>query len=400
MIRAFQLPVRLWGIPLLLDVTFLLVLPLFAFVIGSHIQADRLPFGVRVPESLQVGMIPYALGLIATLGLFISVIIHELGHAITAQGYGVKVKSITLWLLGGVAQFEEMPRQRGAEAVIAIVGPIVSVFVGLFCLAVMWVLPDQLAAARVVLGWLGWMNIFLAVFNMLPALPLDGGRVLRSLLALRMNHLQATRFSAAISKTFAIALGLLGILAFQAGGIWLLLLAFFIYMAVGAETQNSLIVEMLEGIGVRDLMNRDVKTVPPEMPVPQLAQFMLLEHHRGFPVVEPPGRVVGIVTVQNMQGADPNANVGQIMERKLTTVSEDASALDAYQSMSENNFGRLLVTGRDGRMSGIITKTDLMRAIHVRNAGLGPSRPHPQPEQLFPEQPEDDAPEIGFAERP
>jgi Zn-dependent protease/CBS domain-containing protein len=366
--RGFRLPFKLWGIPLYLDITFLIVLPFFAWVIGRAIQQDVLPLALGVDERWRVGWMPFLLGFIAAIGLFVSVVLHELGHSIVAQKYGVKVKSITLWLLGGVAQFEEMPRQRGAEAVVAIAGPIVSIAIGLVCWALLQPVPVDWPAVRFVLGYLAVMNIVLAVFNMIPALPLDGGRVLRSLLALRMSHMRATQLSAGISKFFALALGLLGIL--PPINPWMIVLALFIYMAVNAETQNSLIVEMLEGLRVNDLMNPEVRTVPPDMPIAQLGQVMLQEHHLGFPVLDPSGHIVGIVTIRNMQGADQNAAVRDIMQPEVTTIREGAPAIDAFQAMSKNNFGRLVVVNPSGHMSGIITKSDLMRAIQIRSAGL------------------------------
>ena len=190
--KAYRLPFTLLRIPVYLDVTFLIVLPIFAISIARQVGFWAQQVGVQDHPSLHHQWVPYLLGLITTLGLFVSVIIHELAHAVAARMYGVKTRSITLWLLGGVAALDEMPRQRGAEAVVAIVGPIISVAVGVGCGAVFFALPAAAFPARFVFGYLAVMNIGLAVFNMIPALPLDGGRVLRSLLALKMTHLRAT----------------------------------------------------------------------------------------------------------------------------------------------------------------------------------------------------------------
>jgi len=197
--KAYRLPFTLLGIPVLLDVTFLLILPIFAFSIARSVTFWAQQVGVEDHPALHRPWVPYVLGLITALGLFISVLVHELGHSVVARLYGVKVRSITLWLLGGMAQFDEMPRQRGAEAVMAIAGPIVSVVIGLLCGLVLKTLPSSAVPARFVFNYLAIMNIGLAVFNMIPALPLDGGRVLRSLLALRMPHLRATQVAAGVS---------------------------------------------------------------------------------------------------------------------------------------------------------------------------------------------------------
>jgi Zn-dependent protease/predicted transcriptional regulator len=364
--RAFRLPFRLLGIPILLDWTFLIILPILAWLIGHNAHDLAVEFGLPADERLQQGAWPYIFGFVAAIGLFVSVIIHELGHAVMARAYGVRTQNITLWLLGGVAQFDEMPRQRGAEAVVALVGPIVSFALGML----FWILdrstPMSLPGTKFIFVYLCFLNIVLAVFNLLPAMPLDGGRILRSLLALRMSHLRATQVSARISKVLAVLLGLLGLLSFN---FFLIAVAFFIYMAVNAEAQSSLILELLHGIQVSDLMTRTVKTVPPDLTVADLTVRMLQEHHLGFPVVED-NHVRGLITLAQLQGADPAAPISQLMETHPNTIRPDASALDAFHQMSGNNFGRLIVIDGDDTIAGILTKTDLMRALQLRGVGL------------------------------
>ncbi len=355
--KAYRLPFTLLGIPLLLDLSFLVVLPLLAWMIGQ--QAGR--------DLGLVGGDAFYLGLLCAVGLFVSVVIHELGHAVTARIYGVEVRNITLWFLGGIAQFAEMPRQRGAEAVVAIAGPIVSVVLALLCGAAIWLIPPTYSATLFVFGYLRLMNFMLAIFNLLPAMPLDGGRVLRSLLSLRMGHLRATQISAAIAKGLAVAMGITGL--FFGGGIWLVLVAFFIYIAVTSETQNTLVVEMLQGIRVRDLMSREVKTVGSDMTVGDLMRKMVQEHHRGFPVMEN-GRMVGMVSLQNLQGADPAAPISTVFTAQVPVIPEHASALEAFGEMSHSSAGRLIVVDRAGQTVGIITRTDLMRAIQIRTLGM------------------------------
>lgn len=367
--KGYRLPVRLMGIPIYLDPTFLIVLPLLAWAIGSRLdmyaRLFRLPMDL---QSLQEGFTPYILGLAAAIGLFASVLVHELGHSAVGFRYGVRVKRITLWILGGVAQFEEMPRQRGAEAIVAIAGPLTSLGVAAVSRILLAITPSGALAAQFVLGYLAFMNVVLGAFNLLPALPLDGGRVLRSLLALRMPHLKATQVAAGISGATAIMLGLLGFFSFN---IFLMLIAFFIYMAGSAETQSALVAEMLEGISVEDLMTREVQTVPVEMPVAELVHKMLRERHLGYPVLDRAGRLVGMVTLEHLQGADASATVEGVMSRDVVTVPASGSALEAFQLMSRNNFGRLVVVGADRGIVGIISKTDLIRTVQVRIVGLG-----------------------------
>jgi Zn-dependent protease/predicted transcriptional regulator len=361
---GYRLPFRLLGIPVYLDPTFLIVLPLFAWLIGSRIDLYvsllRLPVD---PVALQQGAMPYVLGLLAALGLFASVLIHELGHSAVGFRYGARVRRITLWLLGGMAQFEEIPRQRGAEAAIAIAGPITSIALAGFCWALRAVLPAEMHAAQFVVGYLAITNVILAVFNMLPALPLDGGRVLRALLALRMPYLRATQVAAGASHVLAVLLGLYG---FLSGNFFLMLIALFIYMAGSAETQQTLVAEMLEGIGVRDLMTRDVVTVSTDMRLGDLITKMLKERHLGYPVVDPSGRLVGMVDLNDIQGLEADVPVEQVMTRDITTISERASALEAFRTMSRNNFRRLVVVGPSRDMVGIVSKTDMVRAVQLR----------------------------------
>src|SRR5690606_16741322 len=155
---------------------------------------------------------PLVLGLIAAVGLFIGVVLHELGHAVTARLYGVKVESITLWFLGGVARFEDMPRQPGGEAGVGAAGPPVSVILAGLCWLIAGALPSAMIATGFVFSYLAMLNIVIAVFNLIPALPLDGGRILRSLLALKMSHIRATQISGVISKVFAVVIGIMGLI--------------------------------------------------------------------------------------------------------------------------------------------------------------------------------------------
>ena len=364
--KSFRLPLKLLGIPLYVDVSFLVVLPLLAWIIGSQVGEFAHMFGIANTAALTTGAQPYILGLIAAIGLFVSVVIHELGHAVTARAYGVPVRRITLWFLGGVAQFEEMPRQSGAEAVVAIVGPLVSFGIGIVCwVAGHFISPDA-AAARFIVSYLVYMNVVLAIFNLIPAMPLDGGRVLRSLLALWMPRMQATQVAAGVSKVLAAVLGIIGLFSLN---FWLLLIAIFIWVAVGAETRFDQFEALTRGLLVRDLMNPDVHTVPPEMHVSELLDHMLHDHHLGFPVVDHSGALVGMISLGQLQGKPPEASIAEVMQHEVQTVADDAPANQALRLLTQNGMGRIVATNQSGRMSGIITKSDLMHLVRLRMAG-------------------------------
>jgi len=368
--KAYRLPFTLLGIPVLLDVTFLIILPIFALSIAGRVGYWAQQVGVEDHPALHQPWVPYLLGLITAVGLFVSVLVHELGHSVVARMYGVKVRSITLWLLGGMAQFDEMPRQRGAEAVVAIAGPIVSVAVGAVCGLVLKSLPLPAVPARFVFNYLAIMNIGLAVFNMIPALPLVGGRVLRSLLALRMPHLRATQVAAGVSKFLAIALGLVGLFLFR--DVMVVLVAFFIYMAVNSELRGSMVTELLEGSRVGDLMTRRVTPVSAGLSVADLAQAMIREHVQGFPAVDDTGRVIGMVCIEDLQGRPvaPDARVSDVMRPQVYAIRPEATAVEAMQRMSSNDYPRLLVVDATGQVVGVLTNTDLLRAIEMRTMGL------------------------------
>ncbi len=204
---------------------------------------------------------PWILGLAAAIGLFVGVVLHELGHSLTAQRYGFPIDSITLWLFGGVAALSEMPEDWRQEFTIAIAGPIVSVLVGIGSYALFLVTPASLDGARFVLAYLAILNIALAGFNMLPAFPMDGGRVLRAFLARSKPYAKATQQAATVGKFLAILMGLFGLLA--QFNIILIGVAFFVYIAASSEAQQVTMKAAFQDVTVADIMTpvNDLDTV-------------------------------------------------------------------------------------------------------------------------------------------
>ena len=172
----------------------------------------------------------------------------------------------------------------------AIAGPITSFAVGGVCWAVLQVVPPSIPSLHFVVAYLMYMNVILGGFNLMPALPLDGGRVLRSLLAARMPWLQATRIAGDLSRLIAIVLGIVGFISLN---VFLMLIALFVYMAVSRETQMAAVADVLRDIRVEDVMTREVRSVPPDMTASQLKEKMLSERHLGYPVVDQLGKLVG-----------------------------------------------------------------------------------------------------------
>ncbi len=371
--HAIRLPFRLLGIPIRLDLSLVIILPLLAWSIGSNLELYAKTFKLDIPlEPLQRGSVPFYIGLGGAVGLFVSVLIHELGHSAVGRFYGLEIKSITLWLLGGVAEFKQMPRHGGIEAIIAIAGPLTSYALGGVCWGLLATTPPDAPAMQFIFTYLMWMNVVLATFNLLPALPLDGGRVLRSLLALRTSYLRATLSAAAISKGIAFALGLFG---FLSGNLFLVLIAFFVYMAGAAEAQMATAASLLQGIRVRDLMTTEVKTIAANTTVADLIEQMLSDGPLAYPVVGNAGDVQGIVSLRDLQrdrelaATDGATPVTAIMRTEYESIAPDADAMDAFRQIAQNEIGRILVEDERGGLAGIISKTDLVRAVQVRLVG-------------------------------
>jgi len=365
------------GIPIRVNITLLLFLPVIVWLIGGQVSSQEgaelwvdilsgLSIHELTPEQLQAGNTPWILGTLAAVGLFFGVTIHELGHAWTARHYDIGISSITLWIFGGMAHMEENPDDWRVEFWIAIAGPITSLLVAVAFYVPLQFLPP-VPELVFVFGWLAIMNVVLAVFNMVPAFPMDGGRVLRALLARNRPYAQATQTAATVAKFLAVGMGILGLF----GNPILVLIALFVYIAASSESKMTAISEALSGVTVADLMTRDVKTVTPETTVGELFEKMLVERHTGYPVVGG-GDVVGIVTLEDAKEVAPQereaVRVADIMTEDVVTVEPTEDAFDVLQKLSRNSFGRLVVV-ENGEIAGIISRTDVMRALDVLQSG-------------------------------
>ena len=379
--RQFRIG-SVFGIPLKLDLTFLLVLPLFAWIIGSQVELWAGQLGELGPAPLETaaltaGSMPWVLGVAAAIGLFAGVVLHELGHSLVAMRFGYPIDSITLWIFGGIAQLREMPEAWRQELAIAIAGPVVSVALGAACWVGFLTLPTGLTALRFVVGYLALMNVALAGFNLLPAFPMDGGRVLRALLARNRPYARATKIAAEVGKGFALLLGLFGLLQVN---IVLIGIAFFIYIGASGEAQQTVMKAAFEGVAVRDVMTpvAEVDTVGPEMSVAELVETMFRQRHTGYPVVERES-LVGLVTLEDAKGVKPVERdaflVEEIMSRDLETIDVEAEAIDAVTAMQSAGVGRLIVE-EAGEFVGLVTRSDLVTALDIIQSGgtLEPGR--------------------------
>jgi len=365
------------GIPIYLHATFLVILVFFIWLFADNtFEMFGMVFGfggIGVPTWLK-----YLFSTITSIRFFSTLLLHELSHSVVAQSYGIKIRSITLFIIGGVAQMEEIPKEPRMEARISAAGPAFSLSVGIFAYAIYDIFgPASFAAGTfenaflILVGIIAFYNIILGIFNLIPAFPMDGGRILRALLATRMPYIDATRKAAAVGKSFAFVMGILGLFALDPV---LLLIAFFIYYGATGEEEAAVISVTLEGVTVRDVMTGlpDVIYVPPDWTLNQLIDVMFKTKHTGYPVQESQNsRLLGVVTFSDIRKIpEPERGairVRDVMTSEIIAIEADADAFDAFKLIISGNVGRVIVMDH-GRMVGIASRTDLMRSIQFRGA--------------------------------
>ena len=367
---------RIFGIPILIHYTFLLVIPLFAWIIGSQIPltVDMLEQIYQVPIDTTLataGYMPYVIGVIVAFGLFFGVLVHELAHSLVARAKGIAINSITLMIFGGIATMEEGIPDPKAELPMALVGPIASLIFGFICSLLIYAVPSVttnpgMAGLLVfILGYLGVLNIILCVFNLLPAFPMDGGRVLRAWLAQRMPLHRATQIAADIGKGFAILFGIIGLFAFSP---FLILIALFIYIGANMESTAVKYSHLLQDVTVGSMMTSPVTTVGPTLPVSQVIAMMYSSKHLGFPVIER-DTLVGMITLADVNKTSPidreAMQVRDIMTKEIITLPPEAPVIDALRIMSARDIGRIPVVA-EGKILGIVTRTDILKVTELR----------------------------------
>jgi Zn-dependent protease/CBS domain-containing protein len=358
------------GIPIRIHFTWLVIFGLLSWSLASGYFPQHYP---DLPIAAY-----WIKAIIAALFLFGSILVHELMHALMAQNLRVPIAGITLFALGGVSEMKQEPPSPGAEFKIAIVGPLASFALAGFFWLIWRALerqgPDPSFAAIAL--YLTGLNLVVAVFNLLPAFPLDGGRVLRSIIwGITKNVKKATYLATRIGRGFAYILIIFGAVSLFAGagfqGIWMALIGFFLLQGAQASYTQVVLKEVLEGIAVRDIMVKDVVTVAPSLSVRDLIERYFLTHgYGGFPVLEN-GQVMGMISLGDVKKVAPEEydrlTVREVMipltERLTIGPDEDASV--ALQRMAEEELGRLIVMQR-GRMLGLVTKTGLSRFLQMK----------------------------------
>ncbi|HET7857334.1 MAG TPA: site-2 protease family protein [Gaiellaceae bacterium] len=354
------------GIRIGVNWSWLVVFALIVWTLAASVFPDQNP---GLSDGTYVAM-----AIVAAVLFFISLLLHELGHAIVARREGMEIEGITLWLFGGVAKFKGMFPSAGAELRIAIAGPLVSLAIGLFFVAVAG-LTDMATEVEGVAAWLGFINLFLLAFNLLPALPLDGGRVLRAALwRARGDFAWATKIAADIGRGFGylfIAIGLFQVFFLSSfAGVWLAFLGWFLIGAASAEARYLSTRQAFDGIRVRDLMVRDPITVRPDYSIGRFMDDVVWsERHTTYPVVDD-GRALGLVPfrcvaeVPRQQWDERTIEDCMLGREQVPSLREDEELVDALEELGESPVGRALVLDGD-RLVGLLSMTDVARALQI-----------------------------------
>jgi len=353
---SWSLPVfRLAGIQLRIHITFLLLIAWLAF--GYYAQGGSAVAASRV---------------IFVLLLFLCVVLHEFGHAFAAKAFGINTPDITLLPIGGVARLERMPEEPVQELIIAMAGPLVNVVIalGLFVVGgAQGLLNRSTVEGGGLIAQLLTINIMLVLFNLLPAFPMDGGRVLRALLATRLSYARATQVAATVGQGFAFIFGFLGLFGPNP---FLLFIALFVYIGASQEAALAQMKDVSRRFPVSSAMVREFRTLSENATLEEAVDALLATSQHDFPVVDETGSVAGLLTRHDLIAAlrknDPGLRVGDVMRRDIPTVTTGTRFEDAFRIMQEYNCPAVPVLDRMKRLVGLLTPENVTELMMVHSA--------------------------------
>lgn len=363
---------KLFGVPIKANVSWLFLVALVVVTLAKGYFPPRL--GPGLPWHVYWG-----LALVGAMALFASLIVHELSHSLVARSTGMSVSGITLFIFGGVSQLEDEPPTAASEFFMAVVGPLSSVVLGIAFL-VIWLVGAYLqwsAAALALLGYLSFINFLLAAFNSLPAFPLDGGRVLRSILwGVTADLRLATHVAVQIGSIFGLGLIMFGIFLLLhrvvISGMWLMVVGFFLRQAALGSLQMVIMREHLEGEKVRRFMTTDLVTVGRDMSVQEFVDGYVFHHRFNYyPVVDEQGLLVGLVSARAPraveQGRWPHTAVGSVMSptEPSMILDPDTDAVDALSALRLRDERRVVIV-QNGRPVGIVSLRDLLGFLALK----------------------------------
>jgi Zn-dependent protease/CBS domain-containing protein len=359
----------LLGFPIYLDLSWFLIV----ILISWSLAVSAFPAWVEGLTPVQY----WTMGIVGALGLFASILAHELGHAVMARRCDLPMRGITLFIFGGVADMGREPPNAKTEFLVAIAGPVVSVIIAVTGYAVLAVAGEAMPpSVSAVVGYLALINAILVAFNMVPAFPLDGGRVLRAFLWHIKGSLRwATRISSTLGSAFGMFLILLGLVNLLGGNIigaiWQFLIGMFLRNAAQMSYQQVLIRRALEGEPVSRFMQPNVVSVSADLPLDELVdQYIYRHHYKMFPVVER-DQLVGCVTTRDVQKIPREkwreTSTGEVLSAcdQLNTTHPEADAMEALTQLGQSGASRMMVVD-DGRLVGLLSLKDLMRFISLK----------------------------------
>jgi Zn-dependent protease/predicted transcriptional regulator len=359
---------RIAGIPVGVSPLWLVIVALITWSLG----ASYFPEEIHGIEPVAA----YALGLASAMLLFASILAHEFGHALVARRHGIEVEEIDLWLLGGVSRMRNEAHDPADELRYALAGPAVTAVVaGAFAVLALVLPAGTPAAIRVLVEYQLLINCLLFAFNLMPAFPLDGGRVLRSLLWRRSHDMaSATERAARIGRGFGYALIAFGGLEFFSGypeGLWLAVIGFFIVAAAGAQAMGAQINAVFSGVRAAELMSTPAVSVPARATVAQaVSEFFIARRYTSFPVVDDAGRAVGLISIGQAQSLTAeqreHERVFELAERDPELiVGEDEDVAHLLEQPAFARAGRAVVVDGTGRPAGLLSITDVQRVLRV-----------------------------------
>jgi len=321
-------------------------------------------------------------GILAALLLFVSVLLHELAHSLVAQARGLPVRSITLFIFGGVSNLEEEAKKPAIEFTMTIVGPLTSLALAVIFWGLSQLIDTPSSPAAAMLNYLWQINALLAAFNLLPGFPLDGGRVLRSILwGTTGNLVRATNIAATVGRFFGWALIAFGVFQLLQGnflgGLWIAFIGWFLSSAADASRRDVTLREHLSGVPVREVMDPGTETVSPETSVEEVVRGAFLQGHRRAVPVGRDDRLVGIVTLTDVkelpQPKWAQTSVEEIMTRQpLYRVTPDDDLNSAMRLIAQHDINQVLVL-REGRLVGLLNRADIIRHLQLsQELGIKP----------------------------
>ena len=370
---------RIAGIDIEANVSWLVIVVLLTFSLAVSW------FPATVPR--QSTLTYWVLGFIAALLLFVSVLLHELAHSLVARARGLPVKSITLFIFGGVSNLQQEPQTPGVEFQMAIVGPLTSLAVGAVSLVVGTLIGRNAPLVAAVLGYLGVTNLLLGAFNLIPGFPLDGGRVLRSIIwGVTGSLRRATRAAALVGQIIAYLLIFAGVFLFFGGnfinGLWFGFIGWFLLQAAQAANSQVMLESVFKGVTVGQLMSPAPMNAPANISLQQLVDGYLLPHGvRAIPVVRGDDQqLAGLITLADIRHVPreqwPQTPVGHAMIplERLHAVHPQRNLNDALPLMTGRDVNQLPVVDDAGRLVGILSRDAILRYVEIRR-GLGLDEP-------------------------